>query len=58
MLQTNVQIAEKIRWGSFIGLFHYFFVILNLREYVSLHMEQLGSDSNSQTCLRGSLELF
>lgn len=58
MLQTNVKVGEKLRWGSCIGLFHYLFVILNLRDCVSLHMEQLGSDSNSQTCLRGSLESF
>lgn len=58
MLQTNVQIAEKNKIGEFYWFISLYFVILNLRDCVSLHMEQLGTDSNSQACLRGSLELF
>ncbi len=50
--------CRKDKVGKFYWFISLFFVILNLRECVSLHMEQLGSDSNSQTCLRGSLELF
>lgn len=49
------RLEKKNKFYCFISLS---FVILNLRGCVSLHMEQLGSDSNSQTCLTGSLELF